>query len=63
MYKQEGTSEQVAEQQLRGCDRRSLCKSILVNGHVQTFVDFFYLTHRPGPVQGNLINKHGAITM
>lgn len=28
-------------------DRRSLCIDILVSGHVNSFVDFFYLTHRP----------------
>ncbi|KAG5186625.1 hypothetical protein JKP88DRAFT_260388 [Tribonema minus] len=32
-------------------DRRSLCEAILVGGHVQSFIDFFYLTHRPAPVQ------------
>jgi tetratricopeptide (TPR) repeat protein len=32
----------VAEQ-----DKQALCCEILVNGHVQAFVDFFYLTHRP----------------
>ena len=28
-------------------DKQTLCIDILVSGHVQAFVDFFYLTHRP----------------
>lgn len=28
-------------------DKQSLCIDILVSGHVQAYVDFFYLTHRP----------------
>lgn len=28
-------------------DKQSLCLDILVSGHVQAYVDFFYLTHRP----------------
>eukprot|EP00455_Lapot_gusevi_P021662 TRINITY_DN22686_c0_g1_i1.p1 TRINITY_DN22686_c0_g1~~TRINITY_DN22686_c0_g1_i1.p1 ORF type:complete len:485 (+),score=39.57 TRINITY_DN22686_c0_g1_i1:70-1524(+) len=28
-------------------DKRSLCIDILVEGHVNSYVDFFYLTHRP----------------
>ena len=30
-----------------GLDKQSLCIDILVSGHVQAYVDFFYLTHRP----------------
>ena len=30
-------------------DRRRLCEEILADGYVQSFVDFFYLTHRPDP--------------
>jgi len=30
-------------------ERRQLCEQILINGYVQSFVDFFYLTHRPDP--------------
>lgn len=30
-------------------ERRQLCEQILANGYVQSFVDFFYLTHRPDP--------------
>lgn len=41
-----------AEQDLEGVDRRGICEEILMGGHVQTFVDFFYLTHRPGPTTG-----------
>jgi tetratricopeptide (TPR) repeat protein len=36
-------------------DKQGLCIDILVNGHVQAYVDFFYLTHRPEsaqPVEG-----------
>ncbi len=33
-------------------DKQSLCIDILVSGHVQAYVDFFYLTHRPEPVGG-----------
>jgi len=34
-------------------DKQSLCIDILVSGHVQAYVDFFYLTHRPevGPAE------------
>lgn len=32
-------------------DKQSICVDILSNGYVQSFVDFFYLTHRPDPVQ------------
>uniref|UniRef100_A0A7S0J6Y6 Tetratricopeptide repeat protein 29 n=1 Tax=Calcidiscus leptoporus TaxID=127549 RepID=A0A7S0J6Y6_9EUKA len=28
-------------------DKQTLCVDILVSGHVQAYVDFFYLTHRP----------------
>eukprot|EP00965_Chrysotila_dentata_P249876 6209122-Pleurochrysis_carterae.AAC.3 len=28
-------------------DKQALCVDILVNGYVQAYVDFFYLTHRP----------------
>lgn len=31
-------------------DKQSLCIDILINGHVQAYVDFFYLTHRPESV-------------
>ena len=31
-------------------DKQSLCIDILVSGHVQAYVDFFYLTHRPESV-------------
>ncbi|CAM9288733.1 unnamed protein product [Hapterophycus canaliculatus] len=41
----------MTEQDLGGVDRRGICEDILTGGHVQTFVDFFYLTHRPGPAQ------------
>ena len=33
-------------------DKQSLCIDILVSGHVQAYVDFFYLTHRPEPAGG-----------
>lgn len=42
----------MTEQDLEGVDRRGICEDILTGGHVQTFVDFFYLTHRPRPAQG-----------
>jgi len=32
-----------------GGDKGSLARSILMGGNVQSFVDFFYLTHRPDP--------------
>jgi hypothetical protein len=32
-----------------GVDRRRLSEDILCEGYVQSFVDFFYLTHRPEP--------------
>lgn len=40
------------EQDIEDMDRRTICEDVLRGGHVQTFVDFFYLTHRPGPAQG-----------
>jgi len=30
-------------------DRRGLCEGMLKDGFVQSYVDFFYLTHRPDP--------------
>lgn len=47
----------ISEQDLEGVDRRAICEDILTGGHVQTFVDFFYLTHRPAPVQGRTAVK------
>ncbi|CAM9796981.1 unnamed protein product, partial [Choristocarpus tenellus] len=47
------SNSHLAEQDLEGIDRRGICESILVEGNVQTFVDFFYLTHRPRPTQDN----------
>jgi len=32
-------------------DKQSMCVDILAGGFVQSFVDFFYLTHRPDPAQ------------
>jgi len=32
-------------------DRRKICEDMLGDGFVQSFVDFFYLTHRPDPSQ------------
>eukprot|EP00750_Incisomonas_marina_P001330 INCI11115.1.p1 GENE.INCI11115.1~~INCI11115.1.p1 ORF type:complete len:451 (-),score=78.34 INCI11115.1:41-1393(-) len=32
-------------------DKQSICVDILAAGYVQSFVDFFYLTHRPDPAQ------------
>lgn len=29
--------------------KRQSCEEILTSGYVQSFVDFFYLTHRPDP--------------
>lgn len=34
-------------------DKQSLCIDILVNGHVNSFVDFFYLTHRSDEESNN----------
>lgn len=31
-------------------DRRQLCEAMIQSGYVQSFVDFFYLTHRPDPI-------------
>lgn len=49
--------DQISEQDLEGVNRRAICEDILTGGHVQTFVDFFYLTHRPAPVQGRTAVK------
>lgn len=49
--------DQISEQDLEGVDRRAICEDILTGGHVQTFVDFFYLTHRPAPAQGRTAVK------
>ena len=37
-----------------GVDRRRLCEAILQDGFVQSYVDFFYLTHRPDPTLDGL---------
>ena len=37
--------------------KRAACESILQAGYVQSFVDFFYLTHRPDPKSGENTNK------
>mmetsp|Transcript_10675 Transcript_10675/g.13436 ORF Transcript_10675/g.13436 Transcript_10675/m.13436 type:complete len:254 (+) Transcript_10675:167-928(+) len=42
-----GSGGSVAGTEVR--ERRQLCEQILINGYVQSFVDFFYLTHRPDP--------------
>ncbi|CAM9708571.1 unnamed protein product, partial [Phaeothamnion confervicola] len=42
------SSNQLNDQQLDGLDRQTLCEQILSEGFIQAFVDFFYLTHRPG---------------
>ena len=33
-------------------DKNALCVEILMEGFVQSYVDFFYLTHRPDPNPG-----------
>lgn len=42
-------------------DRRVFCEELLTDGLVQSFVDFFYLTHRPDPqhavAHGNNLNN------
>ena len=38
-------------------DRRSLCEESLQHGFVQSYVDFFYLTHRPDPYGENRVSK------
>lgn len=48
------SQQQLTEQDLESVDRRAICEDVLAGGYVQTFVDFFYLTHRPGPAQGEL---------
>lgn len=30
-------------------EKQALCQEILVDGYVQSYVDFFYLMHRPDP--------------
>lgn len=42
-----------------GMDRRQLCEEMIQSGFVQSFVDFFYLTHRPDPLalEQRLSNK------
>lgn len=42
--------KQSQDKQSLGVDKQSMCVDILVSGHVQAFVDFFYLTHRPDQV-------------
>lgn len=41
--------EPVPQQKIKVIDKRSLCVETLADGYVQSFVDFFYLTHRPDP--------------
>ncbi|CAM9815416.1 unnamed protein product, partial [Pylaiella littoralis] len=52
--------QQIMDQDLEGVDRRAICEDILMGGHVQTFVDFFYLTHRPGPAQDAVHPREGT---
>lgn len=54
------SSNEGALESLRGVDRRGICEDILVGGHVQTFVDFFYLTHRAGPLHGEPFTVGGS---
>ena len=44
------TTTTIPEKEERQMDRRQLCEEMIQAGHVQSFVDFFYLTHRPDPV-------------
>jgi hypothetical protein len=46
----EDEEEFVEEQQ--SLDKNALCVEILMEGFVQSYVDFFYLTHRPDPNPG-----------
>lgn len=48
------SSNQTADRKNEDLDRRAQCESILTAGYVQAYIDFFYLTHRPGPIQDNL---------
>ncbi|CAM9679368.1 unnamed protein product [Scytosiphon promiscuus] len=50
----------MTDQDLEGVDRRGICEDILTGGHVQTFVDFFYLTHRPAPSQDSTGPPEGS---
>ena len=43
---QEMAAAKANETDVLGLDKQSLCISILTNGYVNSFVDFFYLTHR-----------------
>ena len=42
-------------------DKQSLCVDILVAGHVQAYVDFFYLTHRPGQSKAAADDTHPTV--
>jgi hypothetical protein len=41
-------------------DRRRLCEEMLQSGFVQSYVDFFYLTHRPDPEELTLAEGAGG---
>jgi tetratricopeptide (TPR) repeat protein len=43
--------DNVAPPEIVLVDKQSICVDILAAGFVQSFVDFFYLTHRPDPIQ------------
>lgn len=43
-------------------DKRTLCVDALADGFVQSFVDFFYLTHRPDPTPDPLGENQGSHT-
>jgi hypothetical protein len=47
--------EEFAEEQ-QSLDKNALCVEILMEGFVQSYVDFFYLTHRPDPNPGESIS-------
>lgn len=38
-------------------DKHAMCVEILTAGFVQSYVDFFYLTHRPDPNPGTMCHR------
>ncbi|GMH60014.1 hypothetical protein TL16_g09371 [Triparma laevis f. inornata] len=42
--------------------KRQSCEEILTSGYVQSFVDFFYLTHRPDPKKADEIKTANTVT-
>ena len=53
--------EDAGEEDNNNKHKADLAQEILISGNVQSFVDFFYLTHRPDPSAGQSMNPNAEI--